>query len=148
MKKYYTYEKNELAERLRELRKSARLTMIEAARLADISFSHLSKIETGTGNLGEGALQNLATLYRVNRDWLISGKGDRTELQPAQSVVREEPMDYPAPTPTSPMSRIIQLSCDDRIKTAAEGVASALGCSYPEALEIVIQRELGKVEQK
>ena len=101
------------------------------------------------GNTSESLLHRLADKLGVSKEWLENGF-PATAPAPATDPAHhgaEEPLRYGS-LDAILLSRALKLSCDSRIKSSAEGVAAALGCPYPEALEIVVRRELGKAETK
>ena len=145
MKVFSTTQKRDIGARVKELRKKQSITQEQLARSLDMSVSHISKIEVGVGNTSESLLHRLADLFVVDKSWLETGNDSPSPPPPAPAGIAEEPAPYGVgPSSRDIVSRAIALTCDERIQTAANGVASALGCGYVEALILTIQRELGK----
>jgi transcriptional regulator with XRE-family HTH domain len=144
-------QKRDIGARVKSLRQKAGLTQEQLARALEMSVSHISKVEVGVGNTSESLLHRLADKLGVSKEWLENGlpaPAPPTAPSPAPAPathIAEESLRYGSPPLDAILlSRALKLSCDSRIKSAAEGVASALNCPYPEALEIVIRRELEK----
>jgi transcriptional regulator with XRE-family HTH domain len=115
--------------RLREHRAALGLDRDQLGARIGVSGSTIKQVELGYQALGRAASERLAQLL----------------APPRLGYIGEEPAHYGAGHSASDaVSAALALACEERIKSAAEGVASALGCHYREALEIVIRRELGK----
>lgn len=63
-------------ERIRELRKSLKLTMEQFGEKIGVTKSTISNIENGNRNATEHMLKSICREYRVNYFWLIEGTGD------------------------------------------------------------------------
>src|SRR5437016_10157914 len=61
--------------RVRELRKNARLSQRELAARLRVSFSHLSKIETGADTASDDLLMRVATELGADPDELLLSAG-------------------------------------------------------------------------
>lgn len=62
--------------RIRELRKALGMSLEKFSKETDISFSLLSKIETGVVNITPEVLKKIANRWQVNENWLFHGKGE------------------------------------------------------------------------
>lgn len=60
---------------LRAVRESRGLSLREAARKAQISSTHLSRVERREGSLSVDSLRRLARVLRVDVAWLVNEVG-------------------------------------------------------------------------
>ena len=80
-KKYKNYQSNNgdimsLKERIREVRKSKRLTQKMFGRRLDIKQPQLSRYERGISEPDYDTIKKFHTVYNVNLNWLFSGRGN------------------------------------------------------------------------
>ena len=61
---------------IRTLRKDLGLTQAEFAKKLNISRSNLAAIETERVALTERTINDICRVFKVNRDWLITGTGE------------------------------------------------------------------------
>lgn len=66
--------------RVRELRKSLRLTQAEFAKMINISRSNLGAIENGRVNLTRRVINDICKTFSVSENWLIKGEGKTFEV--------------------------------------------------------------------
>lgn len=117
--------------RLRETRTSLGLDRDQLGARIGVSGTTIKQVELGYQALGKAASQRLAQLL--------------APPPPAPDCIAEEPAPYGVgPSSRDIVSRVIALTCEERIQSAATGVAAALNCTYVEALTLTIQRELEK----
>jgi transcriptional regulator with XRE-family HTH domain len=62
-------------ERLKAVRKSVGLSQKDFAEGIYLSHSFYSKIETGSRKGNERVYELISNKYKVNKDWIITGKG-------------------------------------------------------------------------
>jgi transcriptional regulator with XRE-family HTH domain len=67
--------KKHFGERVLELRKRLGLSQEEFANPLGVKKSAISQIENGTNMMSESAILLACHVYRVNRAWLLTGKG-------------------------------------------------------------------------
>ena len=63
------------AERYRIIQEKSSLSKVAFAESLGISRAHYYHIETGKQNPPKGILERLASVYKVNLNWLINGTG-------------------------------------------------------------------------
>lgn len=63
-------------ERVRELRKALKLSLEKFANETDLSFSLLSKAETGVVPVTDEMLEKISNRWKVPFNWLAKGEGD------------------------------------------------------------------------
>lgn len=130
--------KSQIAERLRELRHGKGLTMDEVAKGTGLSFSHISKLETGGGNPGFGALAILANFYNVPKEYLTNE--DDTKKQPKPETTGTVPKTkHDCDALIDKVSAII---ADGSVVTRAKTIAEASGCSLEEAVAFILRQYL------
>ncbi len=69
-----------IGERLKQLRKSLKLSQIQLGEKLKIKASAISQMENGRIKPSMETMQNLSTLSGVNLHWLITGKGSMYEV--------------------------------------------------------------------
>jgi transcriptional regulator with XRE-family HTH domain len=77
----------EIAQRVKELRKAAKLGQDEMARLLGIKRPAYSKIERGINNILTEHVIKIARHFNVTTDWLLFGKEDSPGTE-------KDPFDY------------------------------------------------------
>lgn len=65
-----------MGERIKQLRKSLRLTQQELADRLQISRSNIATYETGKSNIGEAVIKLICREFNVNETWLRTGEGE------------------------------------------------------------------------
>jgi len=65
-----------VSERIKAVRKTLGISQRDFCGGIYLSQSFYAKIETGTRNPNERVYELICNKYKVNKDWLISGKGD------------------------------------------------------------------------
>ena len=76
----------ELIERIREARKHSEYTQQVASEKLEIARAYLAQVETGKETPSGRLLNSMATVYGVNRDWLINGIGDMVSGEPVNLI--------------------------------------------------------------
>lgn len=66
-----------LDKNLKIFRKSLKLTQDEFAKPLGLTGSYISDVERGKSDLSEPVLILIEVIFRINRIWLKTGKGDR-----------------------------------------------------------------------
>lgn len=69
--------RQQIADRIKQLRLDAREMQVDLAAALGVSRSHLANIETGRDIPGREMLIALARYYGVSVDWLLTGQGPR-----------------------------------------------------------------------
>jgi transcriptional regulator with XRE-family HTH domain len=64
------------SERIKAVRKALGISQRDFCGGIYLSHSFYAKIETGTRNPNERVYELISTKYKVNKDWLITGKGE------------------------------------------------------------------------
>lgn len=62
--------------RLKELRKVKNLSQRQFGENINLSQSQIALYEAGTRNIPNRVVKDIEKVYRVNKEWLISGTGD------------------------------------------------------------------------
>jgi len=83
-------------ERIKQVRKTLGISQRDFCGGIYLSHSFYAKIETGTRNSNERVNELICNKYKVNKDWLITGKGDMfsetppdTELLQIMEILKE-----------------------------------------------------------
>ena len=71
-----------ISSRFKELRKTLGISQRDFSKGIFLSHSFYAKIETGTRNPNERVYELISSKYNVNKEWLISGKGDMFSVSP------------------------------------------------------------------
>lgn len=69
-----------MKERLKELRKSLRMTQEQFADNLKLSRNYIAQIELGSKNPSDRTISDICRVYHVNEDWLRTGEGDMYDL--------------------------------------------------------------------
>ncbi|MDR0455564.1 MAG: helix-turn-helix domain-containing protein [Treponema sp.] len=64
-----------ISERIKAVRKALNISQRDFCGGIYLSHSFYAKIETGTRNPNERVYELISNKYKVNKDWLITGKG-------------------------------------------------------------------------
>jgi transcriptional regulator with XRE-family HTH domain len=67
---------NTIYERVKIVRKSLKLSQKEFAKRIYLSQSFFGDVEVGKRNLNERIIYLISTQYKVNKEWLKTGKGE------------------------------------------------------------------------
>ncbi|MCL2265429.1 MAG: helix-turn-helix domain-containing protein [Treponema sp.] len=83
-------------ERIKAVRKALGISQRDFCEGIYLSHSFYAKIETGTRNPNERVYELISSKYKVNKNWLITGKGDMfnenppdTELLQIIEIIKE-----------------------------------------------------------
>ena len=90
----------ELIERMREARKHSEYSQQVASEKLEIARASLAKIEIGKADPSSRLLSSMATVYGVNKDWLINGIGDMIPDEPVNPIDKLDP--------DKPMSKLVE----------------------------------------
>ena len=71
--------------RLKELMKDSGLNQTRFASRIGMRQQNLSRILTGKSSLGDGIVNKLIISFDVNREWLLTGNGDKYPPKPVAS---------------------------------------------------------------
>ncbi len=77
-----------IGERMKEIRIESGYTQKEFARILGVSQSHLSGVENGKQQPSETFVRFFATTFKVNREWLVNGMGEKKEETTFYDIVR------------------------------------------------------------
>lgn len=75
-------------ERVKEVRKSLKMTLEEFGSKVGVAKQTISRIENGVNNLTDQMAKSICREYNVNYDWLLSGEGEMFSNLP-QTVLDE-----------------------------------------------------------
>lgn len=75
-------------ERVKEVRKSLKMTLEEFGNKVGVAKQTISRIENGINNLTDQMAKSICREYNVNYDWLVSGEGEMFSDLP-QTVLDE-----------------------------------------------------------
>jgi transcriptional regulator with XRE-family HTH domain len=67
---------NSIAERIKAVRAALKLSQRAFAKRVFVSQGYFADIELGKRDISERIIQLIATQYKVNKEWLKTGKGD------------------------------------------------------------------------
>lgn len=65
-----------MRERLKELRKSLKMTQEQFADNLKLSRNYIAQIELGSKNPSDRTVSDICRVYHVSEDWLRTGEGD------------------------------------------------------------------------
>lgn len=63
-------------ERLKQVRKSKKLSQREFGEKINLSQNHISSLESGTRSITGRIISDICEVYNVNREWFINGTGE------------------------------------------------------------------------
>jgi len=72
----------EIRERIRKVRETLKISQRDFAKCVFISQTLLADIEIGNRNVNDRTIQLIATEFKVNKEWLLTGKGDMFSSPP------------------------------------------------------------------
>jgi transcriptional regulator with XRE-family HTH domain len=85
-----------IKERIKAVRKALNLSQRDFCEGIFLSHSYYVKIEAGTRNPNERVYELISNKYKVNKDWLITGKGEMfsetspdVELEELMRIIKE-----------------------------------------------------------
>jgi len=73
----------EVRERIKKVRQTLNVSQRDFAKRIYISQTLLGDIELGNRNVNERTIQLISTEFSVNKDWLLTGKGEMFSAPPA-----------------------------------------------------------------
>ena len=76
-------------ERLRAVRQSLNVSQKIFAKNIFVSASHYACMESGHRKIKDTILDSISKVYNVNKEWLLSGKGDMFETAPPDLKLEE-----------------------------------------------------------
>ena len=65
-----------IKDRVKYLRKTLKLSQLEFGKKIYVSQSLLTEIESGNRKTNDRTIQLIVSKYNVNKNWLLTGKGD------------------------------------------------------------------------
>jgi transcriptional regulator with XRE-family HTH domain len=65
-----------IPERIKAIRSSLKLSQRDFAKGVFVSQSFFADVETGKRNINERMIHLISSIYKVNKEWLKTGKGD------------------------------------------------------------------------
>ena len=71
-----------MKERVQRVRTELKISLRDFAKRVFISKSLLNNIELGNRNINERTIQLISTEFNVNKDWLLTGKGEMFTASP------------------------------------------------------------------
>jgi len=78
-----------ISERIKAVRKALGMSQRDFCGGIYLSHSFYAKIETGTRNPNERIYELISNKYKVNKEWLITGKGDMfSETPPDTDIIQ------------------------------------------------------------
>lgn len=66
----------EIGVRLKEARKELGLTQTDIAKRVGVNPSAINQIERGSTNPSLSTIESVSTAYKINADWLLTGRGE------------------------------------------------------------------------
>jgi transcriptional regulator with XRE-family HTH domain len=73
---------DEVRIRIKQIREELGVSQREFAKRVFISQTLLGDIELGNRNINERTIQLISTEFNINKDWLLTGKGDMFSAPP------------------------------------------------------------------
>ncbi len=67
----------EIGKRIKEIRNDKKLNQREFAKRLTLSQNHISYLEKGIRKITEKFINDLCKEYNVNKDWLLTGTGEK-----------------------------------------------------------------------
>lgn len=77
-------------ERIKQIRKSKKLSQQEFGKSLNLSQNHICSIEKGTRAVTDRLISDICRVYNVNKDWLLTGNGDMYDDPLAPFVIEDE----------------------------------------------------------
>jgi transcriptional regulator with XRE-family HTH domain len=68
---------NSIGQRMREVRKEARLTQAQTATIIGVTASHYPKIEAGKNEPNLSLIRLFSREFYVNEEWMLKGTGEK-----------------------------------------------------------------------
>lgn len=138
---------DEIAPRMRHIRRIFGENQRQFAARIGISVSHYSKLETGTGNIGEGVIHNLAAVAGCAPEWLRSGIGSPPTVEPRhpdKATGTASKPSHPLHPDTDLCEKILVLAENSDLRQLALTVAAQLGIPFNRALSSLIAECVSK----
>jgi transcriptional regulator with XRE-family HTH domain len=76
-------------ERLKTVRHTLGISQKVFAKSIFISTSHLACMETGRRRIKDSLIDSISKVYNVNKEWLLTGKGEIFDAQPPDVKAEE-----------------------------------------------------------
>ena len=73
---------DEVRKRIKKIRETLEVSQRDFAKRVYISQTLLGDIELGNRNVNDRTIQLISTEFNVNKDWLLTGKGDMFSSPP------------------------------------------------------------------
>lgn len=101
-------------ERVKEVRKSAGLTLEKFGEIIGMKKAGVSQIETGRNSLTDQAARSIAREFAVSEEWLRTGEGPMRTIQSDQIVAEVREKLHLSEWGTTALERFLRLPSDDQ----------------------------------
>ena len=101
-------------ERVKEVRKSAGLTLEKFGEIIGMKKAGVSQIETGRNSLTDQVARSIAREFAVSEEWLRTGEGPMRTIQPDQIVMEVREKLHLSEWGTTALERFLRLPSDDQ----------------------------------
>ena len=129
----------DIAKRLKILRRRLLLTQSGMAERLGISLSLYSKLETGNHKLQQAQAENICRKLAIPESWLLEGKGTLPEeLLSSTAAVQG------AALGVKQIEAVVQLAQNQQFRELAQQISDTMQLPFPRALAIVIREKINQ----
>ena len=121
-----------LSGRIKEIRSGIGATQKKVGEMLGISLSHYAKIENNLAGISRSLASRICNLFKVNSDWLLYGKGQKSDKNNA--FVRDDARGM------KDVEKIVQMVMSE--KRLAGLVSRQMNISLARALTIIIHEKM------
>ena len=129
----------DIAARLKILRRRLKLTQTGMAARLGISLSLYSKLEIGRNKLRPALAETICRNFAVPENWLLEGKGALPEEIFADILPGKGPLPG-----ICQLEEIVRLAQNPQFRELAQQIADTMQLAFPRALAIVIQEKISQ----
>ena len=80
---------DEVRQRIKQVRLALDISQRDFAKQIYISHTLLGEIELGNRNINDRTIQLISTEFNVNKDWLLTGKGEMFSAPPVDAQLEK-----------------------------------------------------------
>ena len=102
--------------RLKEVRKQLGLTQQELANKLSVNYNSVSQWERGVSNITDRVINQICSLFNVNKEWFVNGKGEMFRVNNQEVIDNlNERLDGLSEAEIEFLRKWLQLSYEERV---------------------------------
>ena len=112
----YIWEVKAMNNRLKEVRKQLGLTQQELANKLSVNYNSVSQWERGVSNITDRVINQICSLFNVNKEWFVNGKGEMFKVNNQEVIDNlNERLDGLSEAEIEFLRKWLQLSYEERV---------------------------------